>query len=41
MLAMLSKEPAGKYELKMRKDLLDQHRTLSQNSKCCIHCRIL
>ena len=22
---------------KMRNDLLDQHRTLSQNSKCCIH----
>ena len=26
---------------KMRNDLLDQHRTLSQNSKCCIHCRNL
>ena len=25
----------------MRNDLLDQHRTLSQNSKCCIHCRNL
>ena len=25
----------------MRNDLLDQHRTLSQNSKCCIHCHIL
>ena len=25
----------------MRNDLLDQHRTLVQNSKCCIHCRNL
>ena len=25
----------------MRNDLSDQHRTLSQNSKCCIHCRNL
>ena len=26
---------------KMWNDLLDQHRTLSKNSKCCIHCRKL
>ena len=25
----------------MRNDLLDQHRTLSKNEKCCIHCRKL
>ena len=41
MLAMLSKEPVRKYELKNEKRFVDHHRTLSQNSKCCIHCRIL
>ena len=31
MFAMLSKVPVRKYELKLRNNLLDQHRTLSQN----------